>query len=194
MSFSFFTWRLYIFIHNRSKPCPSHRRLFCFPDRGFSRRAELSGPRDLWVSATCSCLFSCSFSVQKTFPESLEDPDAVATSAQLHPATAQASSVLCITAGMILKNKNQIMLLPPLRLPKASIAFAKIQTCFATHRAPAHFSDLISWTFPPCSWCFSHTGLLSSPEHSSPVHPLIHWLLLLLVVLGRSCLRYWSCG
>ena len=50
MIFSFFTWRLYIFIHNRSKPCPSHRRLFCFPDRGFSRRAELSGPR------TCGCL------------------------------------------------------------------------------------------------------------------------------------------
>lgn len=194
MSFSFFTWCLYIFIHNRSKPCQTHRRLFCFFDSFFSSRAELSGPQDPWVSATCSCLCSCSFSVQKTFPEFLEDADAVATSAQLHTATPQASSVLCITTGMILKNKNQIMLLPPLRLPKVPIAFAKIQTCFKTHRAPAHFSDLISWTFPPCSWYFSHTGLLSSPEHSSPVHPLIHWLLLLPVVLGCSCLRYWSCG
>ena len=74
---------------------------------------------------------------------------------------------------MILKNTNQIMLLPSLRLPKVSIAFAKLQTCFKTHRAPAHVSNLISWTFPPCSWWFSHTGLLSSPEHSSPVLPLI---------------------
>ena len=64
----------------------------------------------------------------------------------------------------------------------ASIGFANIQTRFKTHGAshdvvPAHFFDVVSWTFPHHLLHFGHTGFPLGPQQSKPVPPLVRWLL-----------------